>query len=180
MKYCSNCGAKISWKIPEGEDRYRFFCEQCKVIHYTNPRVVAGTIPVQDGRILLCRRAIEPRHGKWTLPAGYLENGETVRDCATRETLEEACATLDNLIPYSLLNISYINQVYVMYRAQLINDDFRPGTESLDVQLFSPESLPWQDIAFPVISRVLQMYCRDLETGHFPFREVDLLPAAEE
>lgn len=176
MKYCSNCGAEVAWKIPQGEDRHRFFCEQCKMIHYTNPRVVAGAIPIQDGKILLCRRAIEPRHGKWTLPAGYLENGESVEECARRETIEEACAILDNMHPYSLLNLSFINQVYFIYRARLANDDFRPGTESLDVQLFPPENLPWDDIAFAVISKVLKMYCHDLSNEHFPFREINIVP----
>lgn len=176
MKYCSNCGAEITWKTPEGEDRPRFVCEQCKVIHYTNPKVVAGAIPARDGKILLCRRAIEPRLGKWTLPAGYLENGESVEECARRETIEEACATLDILHPYSLLNITFINQVYIIYRARLINDDFRPGTESLDVKLFSPETIPWENIAFPVIDEVLKLYCRDLQTDYFPFREVNILP----
>ena len=180
MKYCSNCGAEIIWTIPQGEDRHRFFCEQCKVIHYTNPRVVAGAIPIQDGKILLCRRAIEPRHGKWTVPAGYLENGESVEDCARRETIEEACAILDDLQPYSLLNLSFINQVYFIYRARLINDDFRPGAESLDVQLFSPRDLPWDDIAFPVIRKVLKMYCSDLDDDHFPFREINMLPGSKE
>jgi ADP-ribose pyrophosphatase YjhB (NUDIX family) len=174
MKYCSNCGAKVVWKIVPGEDRPRFFCEQCKVIHYTNPRVVAGVIPVLDGKILLCRRAIEPRHGKWTLPAGYLENGESVEDCARRETIEEACATLEKLLPYSMLNLPFINQIYFIYRAKLLNDDFRPGEESLDVQLFTPATLPWDDIAFPVISKVLEMYCHDLGSEHFPFREINV------
>ena len=129
-----------------------------------------------DGKILLCRRAIEPRRDTWTLPAGYLENGETVEQCARRETLEEACATLSNLVPYSLLNISFINQIYFIYRAHLVNEDFRPGTESLEVKLFTPGAIPWEKLSFPVISKVLELYCCDLENSHFPFREINISP----
>lgn len=177
MHYCSQCGGQVRWQIPEGEDRHRYVCEHCKVIHYQNPRVVAGAIPVMDGRILLCRRAIEPRQGKWTIPAGYLENGESVEQCARRETMEEARAHLDDMLPYSLLNIAFIDQVYFIYRARLVNTDFRPGSESLEVKLVRPDDLPWDEIAFPVISKALELYCRDLRERQFPFREVDIPPS---
>lgn len=174
MKYCSNCSAKLSWTIPPGEDRHRFYCEQCQLIHYTNPKSVAGAIPIQDGKILLCRRAIEPRAGKWTIPAGYLENGETMEECARRESMEEACAVLDEVEPYSLLNITFINQLYFIYLARLANRDFRAGEESLEVKLFTPEEIPWDELAFQVVKKVLRLYCDDLPQGNFPFREVDI------
>ena len=178
MKYCSNCSAELSWTIPHGEDRHRFYCEQCQFIHYTNPKVVAGAIPIRDDKILLCRRAIEPRAGKWTIPAGYLENGETVEECARRESMEEACASLERMQPYSLLNIAFINQVYFIYLAHLANSDFRAGDESLEVKLFAPEDIPWDELAFQVIKKVLRLYCADLPLVDFPFREVDIAKPA--
>ena len=178
MNYCSQCGGQVQWRIPNGEDRYRYVCEHCNIIHYQNPRMVAGAIPVMAGKILLCRRAIEPRRTKWTIPAGYLENGESVEQCARRETLEEANAYLDDMFPYSLLNISFIDQVYIIYRARLVNSDFRPGNESLEVKLFQPDDLPWDDMAFPVIRKALELYHHDLKEMRFPFREVNI-PASE-
>lgn len=174
MNYCSHCGGEVRLQIPKGEDRKRYVCNRCNTIHYQNPRMVAGAIPVIAGRILLCRRAIEPRRTKWTIPAGYLENGESVEQCARRETKEEANAFLDEMIPYSLLNITFIDQVYFIYRARLVNHDYSPGDESLEVKLFRPEALPWDEMAFPVIRKALELYHLDLNEGVFPFREVDI------
>ncbi|MDJ0622647.1 MAG: NUDIX hydrolase [Desulfocapsaceae bacterium] len=178
MNYCNQCGGKVNWQIPDGEDRHRYVCEHCNIIHYQNPRMVAGAIPIMDGKILLCRRAIEPRRGMWTIPAGYLENGESVEQCARRETMEEALAHLDDMLPYSLLNITFIDQVYFIYRARLVNTDFRPGNESLEVQLFHPDEIPWDEIAFPVIRKALEFYYNDQLENRFPFREIDI-PASE-
>jgi ADP-ribose pyrophosphatase YjhB (NUDIX family) len=136
--------------------------------------MVVGSIPESNGKILLCRRAIEPRLGKWTLPAGYLENGETVSKCARRESFEEALARLENLRPYALLNLPFINQVYFMFRAHLANHDYGAGSESLEVTLYRPDDIPWTELAFPVIHEVLKLYCGDLMTGEFPFRMVDI------
>jgi ADP-ribose pyrophosphatase YjhB (NUDIX family) len=136
--------------------------------------MVAGSIPESNGKILLCRRAIEPRLGKWTLPAGYLENGETVADCAKRESFEEALARVENLRPYALLNLPFINQVYFMFRAHLANGDYGAGSESLEAKLYRPEDIPWSELAFPVIHEILKLYCGDLVTGEFPFRMVDI------
>jgi ADP-ribose pyrophosphatase YjhB (NUDIX family) len=136
--------------------------------------MVVGCIPESNGKILLCRRAIEPRFGKWTLPAGYMENGETVSDCAKREALEEAMARLEDLRPYALLNLPFINQVYFIFRAELANDDYQAGSESLEVELYRTNDIPWSELAFPVIREVLKLYCQDLITGKFPFREVDI------
>lgn len=174
MKYCNQCGSTLTWRIPEGEDRPRFVCDSCHTIHYQNPKMVIGALPIQDEKLLLCRRAIEPCLGKWTLPAGYLENGETIEECARRESMEEAYAELDNMQPYALLNLPFINQVYFMYRADLVNHDYRPGTESLEVKMVSPKKLPWDDLAFAVIREVLRIYTEDLEKGSYPFRVIDM------
>jgi ADP-ribose pyrophosphatase YjhB (NUDIX family) len=136
--------------------------------------MVVGSIPESNGKILLCRRAIEPRLGKWTLPAGYLENGETVSECAKRESFEEALARVENLKPYALLNLTFINQVYFIFRAHLANHDYGAGSESLEVKLYRPDDIPWSELAFPVIHEVLTLYCGDLLTGEFPFRMVDM------
>jgi len=176
MKYCSNCGSMVTLQIPAGDNRQRFVCNSCETIYYTNPKTVVGAIARWEGKILLCRRAIEPAHGKWTLPAGYLEDGETLAEGAIRETEEEACATIVNLTPYRAVNIAHINQIYFMFLANLAQASFAPGEESLDAQLFSPEDIPWDDLAFRVIRQVLGVYCKDLKTQNFPFQVADLFP----
>ena len=174
MNFCSNCGEPLILRVPSGDDRPRFVCDGCETIHYSNPKMVVGSIPEANGKILLCRRAIEPRLGKWTLPAGYLENGETVLDCAKRESFEEALARVENLRPYALLNLPHINQVYFIFRAHLANHDYGAGSESLEVKLYRPDDIPWSELAFPVIHEVLKLYYGDLSTGKFPFRMVDM------
>ena len=169
MNYCSNCGQQLIYCTPPGDDRSRYYCKECGTIHYQNPTMVVGCIPEWDGKILLCRRAIEPRYGKWTLPAGFLENGETVAEGAARETYEEARAKVENLIPYALYNICYVNQIYLMFRARLIDTRFEPGNESLEVKLFAEEEIPWNDIAFRVLQETLIQYYKDRPTGKFPF-----------
>ena len=174
MNYCSDCGEKLELRIPPGDDRPRFVCTGCETVHYSNPKMVVGCIPESNGKILLCRRAIEPRFGKWTLPAGYMENGETVAYCAKREAFEEALAKVEDLRPYALLNIPSINQVYFIFRTQLANHDYQAGNESLEVGLHRTDDIPWSELAFPVIHEVLKLYCGDLVTGEFPFRMVDI------
>jgi ADP-ribose pyrophosphatase YjhB (NUDIX family) len=137
--------------------------------------MVVGCIPVWDRKILLCRRAIEPRCGKWTLPAGYLENGETVAEGAVRETHEEARAKVERLTPYALYNICYVNQIYFMFRARLVDNHFKPGKESLEVKLFAEDEIPWEDIAFQVLQETLIHYFRDRPTGQFPFYMGEIL-----
>ncbi len=175
MNFCSQCGAPVTLRIPAGDDHLRYTCVSCGAIHYQNPKVVVGCIPHRQGRILLCRRAIEPRYGRWTLPAGYLENGETLAQGARRETLEEAGAKLGELIPYGLYNICHVNQIYLMFRAQLEELDFAPGTESLEVRLFAENDLPWEDLAFPVIERTLARYVADRTDGNFSFHIEDIV-----
>ena len=169
MNFCSNCGQPLSYVTPPGDDRSRFFCASCNTIHYQNPRLVVGCIPESEEKILLCRRAIEPCYGKWTLPAGYLENGETVAAGAIRETLEEAGARVEILGPYALYNICYVNQIYLMFRAQLKDNNFNAGQETLEVKLFSEKDIPWEEIAFRVINATLLKYYDDRRAGRFNF-----------
>ena len=169
MNYCSNCGKQLTYRTPPGDDRSRYLCESCGTIHYQNPTMVVGCIPEMEDKILFCRRAIEPCYGKWTLPAGYLENGETVSAGARRETFEEARAGVEILAPYALYNICYVNQIYLMFRARLMDRNFRPGSESLEVRLFSEAEIPWDEIAFRVIEKTLIQYFKDRPTGLFPF-----------
>lgn len=167
MNYCSHCGAPLTLKIPAGDNRPRHVCERCGAIHYQNPKMVVGCIPEWEDRILLCRRAIEPRYGLWTLPAGFMENGETVAECAVRETLEEAGARVELLGLYSLISLPDINQVYLMYRARLLDLDFQPGEESLEVALFSESEIPWRAIAFRTIHLTLEHFWADRRTGDY-------------
>ena len=139
------------------------------MVHYQNPRLVVGCIPEADDRILLCRRAIEPCYGKWTLPAGFLENGESVAAGAIRETDEEAHARVDILGPYALYNICYVNQIYLMFRARLKDHNFHAGRESLEVKLFTESDIPWEEIAFRVIHATLMQYFEDRRAGRYPF-----------
>ncbi|MEW8208657.1 MAG: NUDIX hydrolase [Candidatus Thiodiazotropha taylori] len=133
MNFCSQCGAKVEVKVPDGDNRPRHVCDSCSTIHYQNPKIVVGCIPVWEDQILLCRRAIEPRYGLWTLPAGFMENGETSQQGAARETLEEATARVDVEGLYGLYNLPHINQVYLIFRSRLLDLEFAAGTESLEV-----------------------------------------------
>lgn len=177
MKFCSNCGNALSFSTPPGDDRPRYLCDSCGTIHYQNPLMVVGCIPEVEDKILLCRRSIEPCSGKWTLPAGYLENGETVSDGAAREAYEEAFANVKIIEPYVMYNISYVNQVYLMFRARLMDNDFRPGNESSEVKLFTEQEIPWNEIAFRVIDKTLRKYFKDRQSGQFSFYIGDILPS---
>lgn len=167
MKYCSNCGALVAQRIPPGDNRLRFVCDACNTVHYQNPRVVVGAIPVWGDRIMLCRRAIEPRYGYWTLPAGFMENGETTPEGAMRETLEEAGAKVADLQLFSLLDVPHVDQVHVFYRASLISPDYDAGTESLEVKLFDEAQIPWDEIAFRTVSKTLRWFFDDRRNGDF-------------
>lgn len=169
MKFCSHCGsAALARRIPEGDTLARDVCADCGAIHYQNPKTVIGCLPEWDGRVLLCRRAIEPRLGLWTLPAGFLENGETIEDGAMRETIEEAGARVEIGALYTVISLPDINQVYMMFRARLLDLDFGPGPESLEVRLFAEEEIPWGDLAFRTIARTLRNYFLDRKLGGFP------------
>jgi ADP-ribose pyrophosphatase YjhB (NUDIX family) len=180
MKYCPECGAPVELRQPPDDHRERHICTVCATIHYHNPKLVIGTIPQwEDGRILLCRRAIEPRHGLWTLPAGFMENGETTMAGAARETLEEANARVEVGELYSLYNLAHINQVQLLFRAKLLDLDFSPGMESLEVELFEECDIPWDELAFRPVRLTLQDYFADRKAGHFRFRIVSLSPPAK-
>ncbi|MFO1323858.1 MAG: NUDIX hydrolase [Burkholderiales bacterium] len=171
MKFCSHCGsARLESRVPEGDTLPRIVCAICHTIHYLNPKVVVGCLPAWDDRVLLCKRAIEPRYGMWTLPAGFLENGETVTAGAARETLEEANAQVEVGELYTLISLPQINQVYMMFRARLVDLDFGPGTESLEVALFDEAAIPWEALAFRTITRTLRNYFLDRKLGAFPPR----------
>ena len=171
MNFCSHCGSpRLEHRIPDGDTLPRFVCANCDTIHYQNPKVVVGCLPEWDGKVLLCKRAIEPRYGLWTLPAGFLENGETLTAGALRETLEEAHArvVIDDL--YTVISLPQINQVYMMFRARLADLGFGPGEESLDVRLFDEAEIPWESLAFRTITRTLRTYFLDRKLGSFPVR----------
>ena len=164
MNFCSDCGQPVSLTIPPDDNRERHVCTGCGTIHYQNPKMVIGSIPLweADGRVLLCRRAIEPRHGYWTLPAGFMENNETTEEAAARETMEEAGARIELQGLFSLLNVPHVHQVHLFYRARLLDLNYSAGTESLECQLFSQSEIPWQEIAFPTVSHTLKLFFADL------------------
>ena len=171
IRFCSACGSeRIEHRIPEGDNLPRFVCAACNAIHYQNPKVVVGCLPEWEDEVLLCRRAIEPRHGLWTLPAGFLENGETVIAGAIRETLEEAGARVVVGDLYTMISLPQISQIYVMFRAELADLDFGPGPESLEVRLFREDEVPWEELAFRTIGRTLRNYFLDRKLGAFPTR----------
>ena len=161
MKYCSTCGEQVEQKIPQGDNRYRYVCVSCETIHYQNPRIVAGTVPVWGDEVLLCRRAIEPRYGYWTLPAGFMENSETTVEAAARETLEEALASVTMGELYSIIHVPHINQVHMFYRATLNSKDFGAGEESLETRLFPFSDIPWDELSFPTVRRTLELFLED-------------------
>jgi ADP-ribose pyrophosphatase YjhB (NUDIX family) len=174
MKFCSSCGAAVAVRVPAGDNRERFVCEACGTIHYQNPKIVTGCLPIHQDRVLLCRRAIAPRSGLWTLPAGFLENGETSSQGAVRETFEEACANVAVEGLYTVFNLPHISQIYMFFRATLLDLDFRPGYESTDVRLFHEREVPWDELAFPVISETLRRFFEDRTTGLFPVHVGDI------
>lgn len=176
MKYCHQCASPLVSRIPEGDDKLRFCCDDCGSIFYQNPKNIVGTLPVYQDQVLLCKRAIEPRLGKWTLPAGFMENGESSLDGAIRETIEEAGANVkvSNGSLYTLFNLPNINQVYMFFRADMQDLDFAAGAESLEVALFKEQDIPWDELAFPVVKSTLEYYFQDLATQRFPVRMFDV------
>ena len=174
MKFCPTCAAPVLKRIPPGDSLPRYVCDACGSIHYQNPKLVVGTLPEWEGRVLLCRRAIEPRYGYWTLPAGYMENGESVGEAAVRETLEEAGARVELSAAYSMISVPYVNQVHVFWRARLLDLDFKPGVESIEVALFEEERMPWKEIAFRTVGLTLRHWFADRGRGAFGFHVEDL------
>lgn len=180
MKYCSDCGSEVTVSIPEGDNLPRHVCKACGIIHYQNPKVVAGCIPEYEGKVLLCKRAIEPRYGLWTLPAGFMENDETTAEAAAREALEEANAQIKINSLYTMFSLPHINQVYVMYLGKLENTDYSPGVESLELKLCAEKDIPWESLAFPVVTETLRLYFSDNKKGSFPTYTGDIWKASRE
>lgn len=163
-------------RIPADDVLPRHVCPQCATIHYRNPKLVVGCIAEWQDRILLCRRAIEPGYGLWTLPAGFMENGESTQQAAARETLEEACARVEIDALFSLISIPGIDQVHLFYRARLLDMAFSPGTESLETRLFSETEIPWDKLAFRSVRRCIEAYLADRRSGRFVVHEEVLQP----
>lgn len=175
MNYCSHCGAPITLLIPPDDNRLRHVCTACRTVHYQNPKVVAGCIPEYEGKVLLCKRAIEPRSGYWTLPAGYMELEETSLEAAVRETLEEANARVKVLDLYAVFNLPHVNQVYLMFRSKLLDLDFSPGAETLEVGLYNEREIPWDQLAFTTVRQTLRFYFQDTQTGNYRLHTGDII-----
>ncbi len=176
INYCSQCGAPVRFEVPPGDSHRRHVCGQCGAIHYQNPKLVVGTLPAWEDRVLLCLRAIEPRRGKWTLPAGFMENEETMAQAALRETAEEACARVELGEMYTIVSVPHISQVHAIYRARLLDLDFSPGQETLEVRLFSEAEVPWDEIAFRSVGLSLRHYFVERRSGSFGFHAEELAP----
>ncbi len=169
MKFCSNCGATVTHKIPAGDSLPRYVCDACNTIHYQNPRMIVGCVPVWEDQVLLCKRAIEPRRGLWTVPAGFMENGETLDKGAARETLEEANARVEIGALYAVYNIPHVNQVYLLFLAKLLDLNFHASEESLETRLFREDEIPWDQLAFATVRNTLTHYFSDHARNHFGF-----------
>jgi len=176
IKFCNSCGAAVTHRIPEGDSLERAVCDACGVIHYQNPKIVVGCLPTYGDRILICKRAIEPRYGLWTLPAGFMENNESAAEGAAREALEEANAKVQIEDLYTVYSIPHISQVYMMVRAKLLDPDVSPGIESLEVKLVTADEIPWDELAFTMVKRTLEHYLEDKKRGAFVTRFGDINP----
>ncbi|MDA9342918.1 NUDIX domain-containing protein [Gammaproteobacteria bacterium] len=152
----------------------RYCCPDCNNIFYTNPNMIVGAICIRDNKILLAKRNIHPRKGLWTLPAGFMENAETLKVGALRETMEETMSEASVVMPYTMFSLPHINQVHLFYLADLLDDNFGPTSESIEVKLFSEDEIPWDEIAFPTVERTLKLYLEDVKTGDFIFRDEDI------
>lgn len=180
IHYCSQCGSKVEYRIPPGETILRAVCPACRTIHYQNPKIVAGCIVEWNDEILLCRRAIEPRRGLWTIPAGFMELGESTEEAAARETLEEAKAVVAISSLYGVFSLPHVSQVYVVFRGQLQTPEYGVGDESLDVQMMSLDQIPWNALAFPVIREILTRYVNDRKQRRFSAHFAALPPSPAE
>ena len=174
IQHCRACGQATHYRVPADDNRERAICGGCGEIHYENPINVVGTVPVWEQRVLLCRRAIEPRHGLWTLPAGFLELGESIEEGARRETDEEAGARIELLPLFTMLNVVPVGQVHFFYRAQLLDPHFNPGPETLEAQLFAEHELPWDQLAFRTVRETLQHFFADRARGRFELHVGDI------
>ena len=175
MKYCSDCGSSnLEFKIPEDDNLKRHICSECGTIHYSNPNMVVGALCVRDNKVLMAKRNIHPRKGFWTLPAGFMENAETVQKGALRETKEETGSDAKINMPYTMFSLPHINQIHFFFLADLLDDNFGPTIESIEVKLFDEADIPWDELAFPTVKKTLEYYFRDKKENKFNFREEDI------
>lgn len=179
MKFCSQCGKQVEQKIPEADNRLRYVCTSCDMIHYQNPNIVSGTLPVYGDKILLCKRAIEPRYGYWTLPAGFMENSETTSQAAVRETWEEAEAVVEIGKLFSMISVPQVDQVHLFFLARLLEPSYAAGSESLEVELFSEEDIPWEEIAFPTVKKTLKLFFADRKNNSFNTHVTDIVRSSK-
>ena len=176
IQHCKNCGAAVVYRLPDdGDAKPRAVCTVCATVHYENPLNVVGTVPFLDDKVLLCLRNIEPRFGKWTLPAGFMELGETTAEGAARETLEESGAKFEMLGLFSVMSVPRVGQVHLFYRAQLTSDVFDPGTETIEAKLFSEAEIPWDEIAFRTVKETLEHFFSDRRSGQFGVHCIDIV-----
>ncbi len=176
IQHCKACGATVAYRLPDdGDTKERAVCTVCHTIHYENPLNVVGTVPVWGDKVLLCKRNIEPRFGKWTLPAGFMELGETVAEGAARETTEEAGAQFELQELFSMMNVVRVGQVHFFYRARLTSDTFNPGHETQVARLFAEDEIPWDEIAFRTVKETLQHYFADARSKQFRLHQVDIV-----
>jgi len=174
IKHCKACGGEAPYSIPPDDNRERAICKVCGTVHYENPLNVVGTVPAWNDKVLLCRRNIEPRYGFWTLPAGFMELGETTEQGAIRETVEEAGARVELQGLYTLLNVVRVGQLHLFYRARLLDTDFAPGPESIEAQLFAEHEIPWDDLAFRTVRETLKRFFEDRQRGQFGLHCADI------
>ena len=174
IKHCRVCGASTQYRVPADDNRERAICTACGEVHYENPLNVVGTVPVWGEQVLLCRRNIEPRYGLWTLPAGFMEMGETTAEGAVRETVEEAGARIELLGLFALLNVVRAGQVHLFYRARLQGTRFDPGPETIEARLFHEHEIPWELLAFRTVHETLQRYFADRKLGRFDLHVADI------
>ncbi|HET8695806.1 MAG TPA: NUDIX hydrolase [Aquabacterium sp.] len=174
IEHCQVCGTAVVYQIPAEDNRERAVCPACHHIHYVNPLNVVGTLPVWGDQVLLCRRNIEPRKGYWTLPAGFMELGETTEEGAARETDEEAGAQIEMQGLYCVLNVVTAGQVHLFYRARLLDTTFNPGPETIEARLFHQHEIPWPELAFRTVKMALDRYFSDREQGQFSLYCADI------
>ncbi|MFM8900869.1 MAG: NUDIX hydrolase [Burkholderiales bacterium] len=174
IKHCRACGTAVEHVVPPEDNRERAVCPACGTVHYQNPTNVVGTVPVWEDKVLLCRRNIEPRHGFWTLPAGFMELGETSAEGAVRETVEEAGAQIELLGLFTVLNVVHVGQVHLYYRAQMLSPALNPGLETIEAELFSESQIPWEQLAFRTVRRTLELFFADRRRGQFGVHCADI------
>jgi ADP-ribose pyrophosphatase YjhB (NUDIX family) len=175
IKHCKNCGTAVVYRLPDdGDTKNRAVCPACNTVHYENPLNVVGTVPHFGNKVLLCKRNIEPRKGKWTLPAGFMELDETTSEGAARETVEEAGAQFEMQELFSVLSVPKVGQVHLFYRARLSSDQFAPGFETMEAKLFAEADIPWDEIAFRTVKVTLEKYFADTKSGNYGVHEADI------